>query len=160
AFDEGLAIARTLGDHHRIAEFLDNLGNTFQVQGDFANAARMFGEAVATWRALGQVPWVAMALYNLGEAQIGLGELALARRHRAESLGISRKQGDRRRLAYTLSATAALAAVEGDDERAAQLEAIASIAIAQIGARSARRPFARQALPTHIVARAEALRAP
>ncbi len=157
-FCEGLAIAREVHDRHRVAEFMDNLGNTYQVQGDFENAARMFEEAVATWRALGQVPWLAMALYNLGEAQIGRSEFDLARRHLSESLSISRKLGDRRRLAYTLSAVATLAAAEGDGERAAQLEAVAAIAVAQIGARTARRPYARQALPARIAARAVELR--
>jgi predicted ATPase/DNA-binding CsgD family transcriptional regulator len=157
-FSEGLAIAREVDDHHRIAEFMDNLGNTFQVQGDFENAASMFEEAVAKFRALGHAPWLAMALYNLGEAQIGLGKLDLARRQLSESLSMSRTQGDRRRLAYTLSAVATLAAAEGDGERAARLEAIATIAIAQIGARTTRRPNARQLLPARIAARAVELR--
>jgi non-specific serine/threonine protein kinase len=157
-FSEGLAIAREIDEHHRVAEFMDNLGNTFQVQGEYENAARMFEDAVAKFRALGHAPWLAMALYNLGEAQIGLGKLDLARRHLSESLSMSRKQGDRRRLAYTLSAVATLAAVEGDGERAARLEAIAKIAIAQIGARTARRPYARQLLPARIAARAVELR--
>jgi len=157
-FSEGLAIAREIDEHHRVAEFMDNLGNTFQVQGEYENAARMFEDAVAKFRALGHAPWLAMALYNLGEAQIGLGKLDLAHRHLSESLSMSRKQGDRRRLAYTLSAVATLAAVEGDGERAARLEAIATIAIAQIGARTARRPYARQLLPARIAARAVELR--
>jgi DNA-binding NarL/FixJ family response regulator len=98
-----------------------------------------------------------MALYNLGEAQIGRGERDQARRHFAESLGISRKMGDRRRLAYTLSAVAILAVADGDDERGARLEAVAAIAIDQIGARSPRRPYSTQVLPAQIQARALAL---
>lgn len=156
-FWEGLAIAREIHDHHRVAEFMDNLGNTFLVEDDFDNAARMFEEAVATWRALGQVPWLSMALYNLGEAQIGRGERDQARRHFAESLGISRRMGDRRRLAYTLSAVAILATAEGDDERGARLEAVAAIAIHQIGARTPRRPYSAQVLPAPVEAAALAL---
>jgi predicted ATPase/DNA-binding NarL/FixJ family response regulator len=159
-FSEGLALARQVHDHHRVAEFMDNLGNTFQVQGDFDNAARMFHEAVTTWRALGQAPWLAMALYNLGEAEFGRGKLDLARHDLAESLSISRKLGDRRRLAYTLSAIGTLAAAEGDGERAAQLEAVSQIAVAQIGARTTRRPNGQQILPARIAARVVELRRP
>ena len=157
-FREGLAIAREVGDRHRVAEFMDNLGNTFQVQAEFENAARMFEEAVAIWRALGQAPWLAMALYNLGEAHVGRGDVELARRSLSESLSISRKLGDRRRLAYTLSAAAMLAAVENDNERAAHMEAVAGVAVEQLGARAVRRPHARHVLPAHIAARAAELR--
>jgi len=158
-FQKGLAIAREVDDRHRIAEFMDNLGNTFEAQRDFENAARMFGEAVAIWRALRQVPWVAMALYNLGEAELGSGELRLARAHLSEAISLSRQLGDRRRLAYALSAVARLAAADGDADRAARFEAVAKTAVTAIGARSQRRPSAQGALPAHVAERARELQA-
>jgi DNA-binding CsgD family transcriptional regulator len=154
-----LAIAREVDDRHRIAEFMDNLGNTFEAEGDFDSAARMFAEAVAMWRPLRQVPWLAMALYNLGEAELGRGELHLARRHLSEAIGLSRQLGDRRRLAYEISAAARIAAAEGEAERAVRFEAVARVAAAAIGARSQRRPSGRGALPAHIAARAAELEA-
>jgi DNA-binding CsgD family transcriptional regulator len=100
-----------------------------------------------------------MALYNLGEAELGRGELRLARRYLSEAISLSRRLGDRRRLAYALSAVARLAAAEGEPERAARFEAVANMATAAIGARSQRRPSARGALPVHIAARAAQLQA-
>jgi DNA-binding CsgD family transcriptional regulator/tetratricopeptide (TPR) repeat protein len=133
-FERGLALARAAGDQHRIAEFMDNLGNTSELEGDFDNAASMFAEAIVIWRGLGQGHWLAMALNNLGKLQIRRGELGLARGALLEALSLSQRMGNRRRLAYTLAAVALLAAAEDEPERAVRLDAIASAAIAEIGA--------------------------
>jgi len=153
-FERGLAIARQVDDRHRVAEFLDNLGNTFESQGDFERAARMFAEAVAMWRRLRHMPWLAMALYNLGEAEFGRGDCGAARVHLAEAIRLSRRSGDRRRLAYALSAVARLAAVDCDADRAVRYEAVANLATAAIGARPRRRPSGHGALSPHIASRA------
>jgi predicted ATPase/DNA-binding CsgD family transcriptional regulator len=147
-FEQGLGLARQVGDQHRVAEFMDNLGNTFEVEGNFASAARMFEQAVAIWRDLGQGHWLAMALNNLGKVETQRGELAAAREHLAEALSLARRMGNRRRLAYTLSALASLASAEGDSERAVRLDAIASAAVAEIGANPpAQRPSPRRIVP-------------
>jgi DNA-binding NarL/FixJ family response regulator len=133
-YEEGLALAMAAEDRHRVAEFMDNLGQASEVEGDFETASRMFQDAIRIWRELGQGPWLAMALNNLGKLRTRAGELAAARGHLFEALSLSHRIGNRRRLAYTMSAVASLAAAEGDAERAAILEAIASVAIAEIGA--------------------------
>jgi ATP/maltotriose-dependent transcriptional regulator MalT len=94
-----------------------------------------------------------MALYNLGEVQIGRGKIDAARRELAEALRLSRRMGDRRRLAYTLSGVARLTANQSDTERAAHFEAVARVAIAAIGARQRRRPLAEDVLPESVIAR-------
>ena len=134
-----------------MAEFMDNLGNTSELEGDFDNAARMFAEAIAIWRELGQGHWLAMALNNLGKLQIRRGELGLARGALLEALSLSHRMGNRRRLAYTLAAVATLAAAENQAERAARLDAIAAAAIAEIGAALPRNA---QAAPGQIAPRA------
>jgi ATP/maltotriose-dependent transcriptional regulator MalT len=131
---------------------MDNLGNTSEVEGDLDTAARMFQEAIAIWRRLGQEPWLAMALNNLGKLLIRRGELALARAHILEALSLSQRMGNRRRSAYTLSAVAALAEAEGQAERALSLDAVAATAVAEIGAApSPYRPRVQRAQPARAI---------
>jgi len=120
-----------------VAEFMDNLGNTFEREGDFERATGMFQEAVTIWREIGQGHWLAMALNNLGKVQTRRGELGPARRHLREALSLAYRMGNRRRQAYILSAIAELAASEGRTERALRLDAVASAALVEIGARPA-----------------------
>ena len=51
----------------------------------------MFEEAIAIWRELGQGPWLAMALNNLGKVQIRRGELDAARVHLLEALSLAHR---------------------------------------------------------------------
>jgi predicted ATPase/DNA-binding CsgD family transcriptional regulator len=149
-FEHGLVLAVAAQDEHRVAEFKDNLGNTAELEGNLDEAAQMFEEAISIWRRLGQGHWLAMALNNLGKLQIRRGELESARSSLREALGLAHRIGNRRRLAYTLSAVAALATAEGHAERATRLEAIASAAVAEIGALAQRpdpAPFLDQVAP-------------
>ena len=75
-----------------------------------------------------------MALNNLGCVQTLRGDLGAARSLLAEALSLSHRMGNRRRQAFTLAAIATLAAVAGQPERAVRLDAVASAAVAQIGA--------------------------
>src|SRR5262249_23583414 len=116
-------------------EFLDNLGRTYQAVGDFDAAACAYKEAVAFWRESGQTNWLAMGLNNLGSVEALRGELGAARAHLQGALALARRIGNRRRRARTLAATATLAAVGEQAERAVRLDAAACAAIAEMGAR-------------------------
>jgi non-specific serine/threonine protein kinase len=133
-YQEGLELAREANDPDAVAEFLDNLGRTFQVEEDVDGAVRAYQEAEAIWREIGQAHRLAMVLNNLGSVLTLRGEFGAARRHLAEALGLSQRIGNRRRLAFTLEAVATLAAVEGEAERALRLDAVASAAVAEMGA--------------------------
>jgi predicted ATPase/DNA-binding NarL/FixJ family response regulator len=133
-FERGLALAVEAGDQHRVAEFMDNLGNTYEAQDALEPATRMFEEAIGIWRELGQGHWLAMSLNNLGKVQIRRGELESARVHLLEALSLAHRIGNRRRSAYAVVAAAALASAEGDVEWAANMQAIATATIAEIGA--------------------------
>ena len=78
-FERGLALAVETGDRHRVAEFMDNLGNMYAAQNELEQATRMFEEAIGIWRELDQGHWLAMALNNLGKVQIRRGQLDRAR---------------------------------------------------------------------------------
>jgi predicted ATPase/DNA-binding CsgD family transcriptional regulator len=131
---EGLELARAAGDPNAVAEIFDNLGRTYQAEGDFDAALSAYLEAEAILREIGQGHRLAMVLNNLGSVQTLRDELGVARDRLAEALRLSQKIGNRRRLAFTLAAVATLAAVEGEAERAVRLHAIASAAVAEMGA--------------------------
>jgi DNA-binding NarL/FixJ family response regulator len=71
-----------------------------------------------------------------------------------EALTLAHRHGNRRRVAYILSAIGALAAAAGDIERAVRLDAIASAAVVEIGANPAQPAYARRVLPARIALRA------
>ena len=133
-FHRGLAIAEAAEDKHRVAEFMDNFGNMFAAESDFDQASDAFESAIRIWRNLGQGHWLAMALNNLGRVEVQRGERDLARAHLLEALTLAHRMGNRRRMAYTLSAVGELLVLDGDRDRAATLRAVASAAIAEIGA--------------------------
>jgi predicted ATPase/DNA-binding CsgD family transcriptional regulator len=149
-YQEGLALAEAAQDQHLVAEFKDNLGRTFEVEGDFEHAAQLFEEAVAIWRDIGNIHWLSMALNNLGRVQARRGELGPARRQLHEGLRLAKRIGDRRRQAFILSAVAVVAAAEGRSERAQRLDAIASSAVAEIGARPVHEVQARLGPPASV----------
>jgi DNA-binding CsgD family transcriptional regulator/tetratricopeptide (TPR) repeat protein len=133
-YREGLAVARDADDPNAVAEFFDNLGRTFHAERDLDAAIRMYQEAEVIWREIGQGPRLAMVLNNLGSVHTLRGELTTARAQLAEALSLAQRIGNRRRLAFTLAAIATLAAVAGEAERAVRLDAIASAAVAEMGA--------------------------
>jgi DNA-binding NarL/FixJ family response regulator len=133
-FEEGLALARASEDQHRVAEFLDNLGNVSEAEADLEGARRMYQEAIDIWRQLGTGHWLAMSLNNLGSVEVRRGDLSAARTHLLESLSLAHRIGNRRRMAYAISAAAALARAEGQTERAAGLDAVATLTVTEIGA--------------------------
>jgi non-specific serine/threonine protein kinase len=75
-----------------------------------------------------------MTLNNLGDV-VGLqGDVAAARTLLSEALILAGEIGNRRRMAFTLSAVAGLAAAQGQAERAIRLDAAATAAEAAMGA--------------------------
>src|SRR5207247_9251106 len=129
------------------------LGNTDGVEGDLETAERMFQQAISIWRNLGQGHWLAMALNNLGKVEIRRGELQSARSHLHEALRLAHRMGNRRRLAYTLSAIADVEAAEDHAECAATLDAVAVATIREIGAalpRSGRRTSSAESSATDL----------
>jgi hypothetical protein len=129
-FERGRAVARAADDQHRIVEFVD----TSETEGNLESAGRCFDESIAIRCHLGQGHWLAVALYDLGKLDVRRGDLHSARVHLLEALSLAHRIGNHRGVRRTLSAIGALAAAEGDNQRADPLQSVASAAIAQIRA--------------------------
>jgi predicted ATPase/DNA-binding SARP family transcriptional activator len=64
--EESLALSRSLGDRHRIAEALDLLGNGVRYEGDLEGARSLHERSAAMYRELGDDRGLANTLGNLG----------------------------------------------------------------------------------------------
>jgi tetratricopeptide (TPR) repeat protein len=132
--EEALAMRRDLGDRRAIAVSLNNLGKVFQDQGGYTEARSRLEEAVTLQREIGDRWEIANALHSLGSVTRDQGDYAATRALYEESLTIFRELGDRRLIAYLLEDSGALAALEGQPERALRLSGAASTLRETIGA--------------------------
>jgi DNA-binding NarL/FixJ family response regulator len=99
------------------------LGDLARLRGDFAGARRMYADALSYLREIGARPEIARCLAGLGRVALDLADTGTAREYLAESLRVSRDIGSRIGIARGLESCAALAAREGDAERAVLLAA-------------------------------------
>ena len=63
-----------MGDLHWIADVLDSLGDLDCDQGDMVGAIAYYGEALAAWRALGDIWGIADALTGFADVAVRVGQ--------------------------------------------------------------------------------------
>lgn len=128
-FEEALRRSREADDRWAESFALHFLAIVLSYQGDHARAKSYFEEGDEIIRSLGgHRQGQAFSLFHLGRIARLQGDPSTARSHHAEGLRLFRKAGDRRGIGYSLAGFAALAAAEGDAERAARLSgAVASL---------------------------------
>lgn len=132
--DEALELAREVGDERITALALNNLGDLALSTGDYRRAGPLFEESHALLRSRGDTANIARSLFNLGAVDLMLGASGAADARFRESLELARSADDKEDLAWCLEGFAALAASEGDGERAATLLGAAGALLARIGA--------------------------
>ena len=88
--EQGLGLARRLGELHLTARLLSARAYATYVAGDPAGAARDHAEALRLFRQAGDRLQAGTMLGNLGDYELWAGDLDAARRHLAESLDIAR----------------------------------------------------------------------
>jgi class 3 adenylate cyclase/tetratricopeptide (TPR) repeat protein len=112
--EEGLALARSLGNWRDIALALNNLGNTLTKQGDYVAAQAHYEESLMLRRASGDRWGIAMSLNNLGTLAYEQGDYPRARMLHEESLELKRQIGDKRGIANSLNNMGDQACIQGD----------------------------------------------
>jgi predicted ATPase len=132
--DDAVATARAAGDQRILALAVNNRGDYALTTGDFETARPMFEESLELLRARGDTANIARALFNLGAGELEMGHGDVAGAHFREGLELARDAGDREDLAWILEGLAALAAANGDGERAALLLGAADAQLAAMGA--------------------------
>ena len=98
--EEGLGLARRLGEPHLTARLLAARAFAVDVEGDHAAAARDAAESLRLYRQAGDRLQVGTMAGNLGYAELSLGDLDSARTHLLESLDIARALNDQYGVVY------------------------------------------------------------
>ena len=89
--EEGLALARELGDPFALGRALYAVGVAWAFSGDVARAAVPYEEAVSLLRTTGVTSWEAMALAELGDTRLMTGDVAGAVPLLDEALALHRR---------------------------------------------------------------------
>lgn len=139
--EEAVTLSRELEEKPVAARAMNNLGDLALTVGDYAQAEALFEESLDLLRELGDTSNVARSLFNLGAAALRRGRYQDALSRFRESIALSRGIDDKEDLAWCLEGFAALAAAEGDAERAARLLGAAGVLLETIG--GAFKPFER-----------------
>ncbi len=124
--EEGLAIAREIGDTFGAGNALLILGHAALPAGDYERANRMHEAALAVMRQLGETVANAFTtasslLGNLAEVAFSRGDYAKATRLAEEALALQRERAFAWGAAHSLFTLAAIARHRGDTIRAAAL---------------------------------------
>lgn len=143
---EVAALYRKVGDIHGLAGIHNNAGYVAIGQGSYERAAAYLEHALALAERSGEQLRVVLALCNLGLASLFMADLEIARARFGDQLRLCRAPGLAWVAAEGIAGLAAIAAREGEDERAARLlgaaEAMANIRSDATGVRLEKEFFA------------------
>ncbi len=132
-YEESLETSRDIGDHFHEALCLNNLAEMASIAGDPARARSIITEARDVAERHGDRRHLSVALLDLGWISLGEGLLDEARRWFRESLAVLRELGGLPLIMSALSGLAAIAAAQGDDERAGRLAGAAGAIEDRVG---------------------------
>jgi DNA-binding CsgD family transcriptional regulator/tetratricopeptide (TPR) repeat protein len=129
-WEESLALAREVGDTHRVVMMLTNLGYAALLQGEYERVTTLSEEARALARDLvgGGREIVAEPSINSGLASLQQGHHKQADTSFKEALAISQEAGMKASIINALEGMASLAGALGEATRAAHLWGIAEAA--------------------------------
>jgi predicted ATPase/DNA-binding SARP family transcriptional activator len=119
--EEGLEIARGLGDRTLLADTLTDLGQVAVERGAYESAADLLTECLALQQELKFPYGIAVTLGRLGEVAYCLGDTARGIALLEESVVLCRALGYKDHLLYALDVWARIAWQQGDDARATVL---------------------------------------
>ena len=131
--EEGVALARVLGDPLALGRAHFAVGIAWAFSDDVARAAVAYEEAVSLLRQTGVTSWEAMALGELGDTRLMVGDVAEAVRLLDEALALHRRIEFPLGIALTLGERAHAARMQGDQVLAARLFAESITVAGEIG---------------------------
>ncbi|RZT93790.1 ATP-binding protein [Rivibacter subsaxonicus] len=116
--EEGLELARKLGDRSGESSLINAIGVMAMEQGDLTVAAQSLERSLVLERETGNRAREGLRLNNLGSVYPRLGDYTKARQHLADGLKLARAVGRREVEAGVLLNTASVAHLQGDDASA------------------------------------------
>jgi predicted ATPase/DNA-binding SARP family transcriptional activator len=132
-FEEALQGARELGDPHRIASALGNLGNVAFYDEDHDRARALYTEALELRRAAGIERGTDVLLQNLGLIALAFDDLDDAERLLGEALEVAERSGGRHTVAVSLRCLARVCVERGQLDQAHGLLERSMDIVRQIG---------------------------
>lgn len=134
--EEGLALARRIGDQSEVSHGLNVLGEIHRLQGDYEAAKQVYEEALPITRDIGHRLREAMLLANLGIVAFNLGDPEEADARLSESYRLALEIGDDFIIAEGLVFAGGVIGASGDPERGVPLLAAGAAQQAAIGSRT------------------------
>jgi len=119
--EEGLAIARALGDKQCIGWALSTIGQVTMAEGDAPTARACYEESLALRREIGDIWGITMTQTYLGVAFKAMGEIDRAHTCFEESLELAKKIGDGQSYGFNIYNLAGVATDQGDYPHALEL---------------------------------------
>jgi adenylate cyclase len=112
--NEGLTLARHVGDKQTIARAFNNLGLVAYSLGDYSEARALLEESLTLCREIAYKSGISAGLNNLGLVVMNQGDSAAAESLYEESLALDREMGDKWGIAMDLLNFGAVAVYRGD----------------------------------------------
>jgi predicted ATPase/class 3 adenylate cyclase len=119
--EEAEAIGRRHDERMLISSATQFLGDVLRIQGDFKGAAALYEESLSLSRALGVEVENASILHSMAYTELGKGNAGRARELLLESVAAQHEVENKGAVAETLAGFGALAAYQGQGERAMRL---------------------------------------
>lgn len=120
--EEGLALAREIGDKKLIGLLLQNVGDGLRRRKQYDQSMLLLDESLTLFRQMNNQEEIAWALYHIADTVLDRGERARSMEIRRESLAIFRAIGDQWSAASTLRQIGAFALEDGDYQLATEAE--------------------------------------
>ena len=133
--EEGLALAREIGDREIVSSGLNVLGEIFRMQGDYAAAKQVYEECLPITRETGNQLRETMIMGNLGVVAFNLGDFEQARALDLEAYKLALEIKNDYLIRSALSYSGGYLGVLGQPERAVRLMSAGDTQLAAIGSR-------------------------
>ena len=133
--EEGLALAREIGDSSEVAHGLNVLGEIYKMQGRYEKARQVYEEALPITRQTGHRVREAMLLDNLGLVAFMQDDLEQAKERQLECYELALETGDDYMIAHGLAFGGGILGAAGQPERGARLLGAGAAQGAAIGSR-------------------------
>jgi hypothetical protein len=131
--EEGVALARRLGDKSVLSEGLRELGSIYYVEGDLTAAESLTQEALAHGRALGSLGHVFLALFQLVIVSCLQNDAVKAKRYSGEAWALGKDTGSPLVAMFAVATFGLAASIGGEAGRGVRLVAAAQVLLAQFG---------------------------
>jgi len=130
--EEGVAIARKLGEPFILARALQASALVAQIRKEYEQGIAIAEEAISIYRPLGSAAMIASALRCQSICSMGLGNHVAAKRLAEDAFRISHDLGDRRGLAMAYKDLGRCATLAGELDRAVELLHLAIAPVLQM----------------------------